>query len=1098
MRSSAALAVLLFAVLFCVGDVLGRSGSTPPPDHRTGGLPVVESDGILHSTSSTRSSPALASAAADTFDLYGGPSRRLRDPDGIPGTGDEYVEGRFEDASGERPRGLGPGAGDWTGDDRTDVSQFWHVDTFNAANLGDRGSGNHAMWSGLPAGTSETAGWSTPPGYGNRVNDVLLYESEPLADPGAGQTVRLDFVFNLDTEPGHDFVHVEYDSAGTWVGVLELSGTNRDPVTGRFPPPGLRFTDVVDRSIVYTGKDYGGDDGDRIRIRIRFESDGGWSDEDGFFDGDGAVQIDDVVLRTSQGAVVEDFEGPGPYLFAAEPDPIAGDFSAVLGGLRDVDPCATNTTPQLSFVDFGQAVPNGPGLSGLDSTGGSVSERWGYALPGGWVVNHTGGLDGVPVDMAARSPAFDWDLPGAEDDGPDVVGAFLRFDVYRHNPLTNGIFYNWGVRARVDGVWGDWRNFSAAYYSEVAEYHTFTADVTDLIPAGVEQVQILLRCYDWARAFGFAGIDATPAPLYDNVRFGKVRIGGISLSARVFDLANDAFPVSGGIDATDRDARDALDVRFDMARDVNSGESIVPGDSIVFDARAVIPGTTIQDLRVLWALRPNPIFENAIRSTPARPEDENVVVDASGIWTGEVVADSARGRDGRVSEGTFFVDLPDEDFLHPGDVLHYHVRAVDGDGRVTTLPRDLTGFGQWDSDGRSAYDRTWTVRALPSILGTDGAQPSILVHDDAGREPSTEPFRRAFDQLGLFEGEHYDTFVSQGAWYGVSNGLGSAASDTPLGDRRGHGAKVGQISGYSTILYLSGERASRLLSDGSGTFANDKSPDLQLLTAWKEQPGRRGIAHFGDAVASAIAAASPVVGAAYVAGSMGVVVVATDVRPAIGGATAPRVRRLDAPPADDVVAYGGCPGLETFDHLSPGPGAVRTHGFVDPGSGSVVANAAAGVGHRRELDGHPRVDLTFPFAFSTIRDPVARAVDGVSARARFLESVLQDLGAEFEPADPVTAPSVRQPSLTVWPNPFNPSTTVHFVLPRSGVDARVEVFDVAGRRVRVLHSGVATTAELRLRWDGRDGRGRGVSSGVYLVRASAADFQDTRKTVLAK
>jgi len=118
-----------------------------------------------------------------------------------------------------------------------------------------------------------------------------------------------------------------------------------------------------------------------------------------------------------------------------------------------------------------------------------------------------------------------------------------------------------------------------------------------------------------------------------------------------------------------------------------------------------------------------------------------------------------------------------------------------------------------------------------------------------------------------------------------------------------------------------------------------------------------------------------------------------------------------------------------------------------------------------------------------------------STRARSLHCRLPHLGT---PTTAVDAPALRSASLAVHPTPFNPSPQVVFVLPRAGVDATVEVFNVRGERVRVLHDGAAASAELRLDWNGRDDRGSAVASGVYLVKATTLGFADTRKAVLVK
>jgi len=70
-----------------------------------------------------------------------------------------------------------------------------------------------------------------------------------------------------------------------------------------------------------------------------------------------------------------------------------------------------------------------------------------------------------------------------------------------------------------------------------------------------------------------------------------------------------------------------------------------------------------------------------------------------------------------------------------------------------------------------------------------------------------------------------------------------------------------------------------------------------------------------------------------------------------------------------------------------------------------------------------------------------------------------------------------------YPNPFNPSTTIPVTLENGG-PARLEVYDVSGRRVRVLHRGELPAGRHEFSWDGRDDRGVAVSSGVYLARFS--------------
>jgi sugar lactone lactonase YvrE len=72
------------------------------------------------------------------------------------------------------------------------------------------------------------------------------------------------------------------------------------------------------------------------------------------------------------------------------------------------------------------------------------------------------------------------------------------------------------------------------------------------------------------------------------------------------------------------------------------------------------------------------------------------------------------------------------------------------------------------------------------------------------------------------------------------------------------------------------------------------------------------------------------------------------------------------------------------------------------------------------------------------------------------------------------------------PNPFNPRTEIHFILP---VQNRVEIVitDVRGREVRRLDLGTLGAGPHSALWNGDDAQGTGVASGIYfyLVRAGS-------------
>jgi hypothetical protein len=79
-----------------------------------------------------------------------------------------------------------------------------------------------------------------------------------------------------------------------------------------------------------------------------------------------------------------------------------------------------------------------------------------------------------------------------------------------------------------------------------------------------------------------------------------------------------------------------------------------------------------------------------------------------------------------------------------------------------------------------------------------------------------------------------------------------------------------------------------------------------------------------------------------------------------------------------------------------------------------------------------------------------------------------------------------------YPNPFNPATKIEILIPRSGVEWKLNVYNITGQLVESF-SGVSQSGFESVVWDAS-----GVSSGVYFYKLTAGDFSDTKKAVLLK
>lgn len=114
----------------------------------------------------------------------------------------------------------------------------------------------------------------------------------------------------------------------------------------------------------------------------------------------------------------------------------------------------------------------------------------------------------------------------------------------------------------------------------------------------------------------------------------------------------------------------------------------------------------------------------------------------------------------------------------------------------------------------------------------------------------------------------------------------------------------------------------------------------------------------------------------------------------------------------------------------------------------------------------------------------------------------------FEIGDTPAAPELvaESPQITQlmsnYPNPFNPETWIPYQLAK-GSEISISIYATDGQLVRNLNLGYQPTGVYKSRsraayWDGRNGLGEPVASGVYFYTLTARDFTDTRKMLILK
>jgi hypothetical protein len=84
-----------------------------------------------------------------------------------------------------------------------------------------------------------------------------------------------------------------------------------------------------------------------------------------------------------------------------------------------------------------------------------------------------------------------------------------------------------------------------------------------------------------------------------------------------------------------------------------------------------------------------------------------------------------------------------------------------------------------------------------------------------------------------------------------------------------------------------------------------------------------------------------------------------------------------------------------------------------------------------------------------------------------------------------------------YPNPFNPATTIRYDLPEAS-KTELAVYNVVGQMIQTLVSAEQKAGEYQVTWDGKDGFGKDVASGIYYYVFRAGDFKSVKSMVLLK
>ncbi len=941
-------------------------------------------------------------------------------------------------------------------------------------------------------------------GYGNNWNYAAVLKYQVPA------TLTFDTLY--DSEPGYDFVTVETDSLG-------LSESRADPCNhpernyddldfaGQFRGVLLEVTGSSSGCrhmgpIALTNYGPG-----THQVYIRFESDSGYSDEDGNWQ-----------TAIHAGLVIDNIAITGPLSYAEN-------FDGVLN-------------PNVQLRNTGNAVPfcAAPWLRLFSHI--TDNDRCGEDITCAWLGTDPARIAFFP-DMAfgpGQAVIHNWldDIlvsPWVSlSETPNATATILTFRRFPGNPFGLGsIVQGWRVRAKtkVDNtdtyalgdsidcvsVWGH-----SGPFNSLGAFTWMTAPfnmTTNFTPAARE-IQVSFRTVDYRPLSGGpppATLNPGPGPYLDRVRIGRRILTGpaIDVGTDMRTQAQDAFSTLQNSIAPGQhfspDGNNRFGTcAFSEAADLGIGSNtsrLITGDSIylngVVDARGAGGVTSV---RFYGAI----VGGSHLGKAPAP-----YTVGGNGFFA--VAADSARHSLGNVVANRWFVDL-DDTYFRGGDQLDYFWAATDDAGGFASSPAGLTALPasvaaaeiatdglrevsflpaiNWDPAyvARIAADAHGDLDPTPSEIANSGQANCILYYqksNSARRTGATQrtSFMYTLDRLGY--AGHYDVYDVQG--YGNTN--------NQLGGR----ANVTQCAGYALILQDDG-RSSLVPNVPDGLVTNDnKINQAQWYRDYLAQGGS-GLAGTATLWILGENTASQKATNPLFTTDMGLSTIVNDQSVAVNPDVVGNASFTWAGggvtnfAGDTFTLQGGCPSVRVYDGASASGTAVVTHKYQSStatGPGAIVMNNNTALHWNTVWMGFGWFDICDTGAPGTPElDLATKILNGVVPVA-CQQSPTTGVGGD-PTLDGLPAVTALHPNV---PNPFNPLTEIRFDLSSRG-PVTLRVFDIGGRQVRTLVNETRPAGWYRVSWNGLDEAGARVASGIYFYRLETPSFSPSRKMVLLK
>ncbi|MCX5800965.1 MAG: hypothetical protein NTX17_06220 [Candidatus Eisenbacteria bacterium] len=969
----------------------------------------------------------------------------------------------------------------WKGvDNTTEAEDYMHVASSTSAdpyfNIGSCVlSGNKSLFCGMTnqQGIDLCFSDNSGTGYDNNMYQTVVTKSYTYA---SGDQITFSYDYNNESESGYDYTHVIlqiYDTGGSeWVD-YDTMATYDDVVSGSESMDVDNYLASLTPPVDF-------------RIAFNFDSDGSYSDEDGYNPTVcGGVEFDNYVLTINSTPDSENFEGVAD-------GGLPSGWSHYYGGCGD-----------YAHVAYLGDLP--VGLNG-DVCLAPVGSEWCGIADSVLVFcdeNHPAYPHPQWQDNFAYSPVVDF------SDRPGLPGRRMVCERFGYSPIVMYIFFFYNVRyapACESGGWSGWLSDGNVYYTgETATCRPLTWDVSSTIPPTAEKAQIAYGVINYCDRdpWGWSDCSYTcnVTPYFDNVSFG---VYGSDVAPYIsmgeLDYFQDQFAEDGSLNPTSTADTRIAGYLSNLAPPIFGDTMVCRGGAddmevwLTFRMAEVGPRQPVTNafFTTWFPTATTGVWESARMDTGrATASGGATTLTVAQTWmTAFHEADAIRVANG-LAEGTEI--LPNNLFV-PGTRIEFFLKAR------------YTGSSDWfllpDTTGGVAEE----FEILPMMRDEYGwiTWPQLIVADHFGQrgnwgERNSDRIIRHLRTLKV----DFDVFNKLGPTSDQRNGIGRWA------------ANPGQVGGPGTDKYNWGPGATAqqmlaytycMLNAGTQLNYSMYQQDSDMIKSWLVMYSSEYTPRFfwmsGDAVARWLNS-NATWGKPFINNVLGVTNVANNYASNTGDYTyCLPVRGVAGGAVHDTTLFvarmNGC--LRAFNVIgvsgsAAGAKAERQYDSRSPAKYAAVSNLVTTTG------GAYYATLTEGYDFCVLRTdaslgPLACGSDDILTE--WMMWVLNWMSYPVSVENGSAAPPVAVTWLgQAFPNPTNPTAKIRYTVGKSG-RISLRLFDVTGRAIKVLvdENKKARREPYEVIWDGTNDQGKNVSSGVFFYRLEAPGYKSAKKLVV--